>query len=540
MFDLLITGGSLVDGTGTAARVADVGVRQDRIAAVGDLSAAEAERRIDAAGLVVAPGFIDAHAHSDAYLLLEPDAPSKLAQGITTEINGQCGGSAVPRLGRARLSSDWASHVYPQLDGIAQTISRCPSVGPTWTTVASYRALYDAVRPALNTVQFIGHNTLRAGVMGYEPRAADPADLQAMRLNLEQALDEGGWGLSTGLLYQPGKYAEEGEIAALARAAAAHGGLYATHMRSEGGRLLESIDEVLDLARRTGIRAQISHLKTSGPANWHKIDAALERIDAARADGVAVHSDRYPYTASGTDLDVVLPDWASAGGRDVILANLRDPAARARIADELNASGRDWASVMIGGGWSETVRACSGRTLADAADALGLSPGETVCRFVEADETRTGAFFFGMCVENLRRIYAQPWVMPGSDASLRAPWGPLGQDHPHPRAYGTMPRYLRLMTGGEPGFAALCGLEEAVRRMTALPAQAFGLRDRGVLRAGAYADLAVFDPKSFTDSATYAQPHQFAHGMRHVIVNGACSYSEGTFTGARRGRFLER
>ncbi len=540
MFDLLITGGSLVDGTGTAARVADVGVRQDRIAEIGDLSAAEAQRRIDAAGLIVAPGFIDAHAHSDAYLLLEPDAPSKLAQGITTEINGQCGGSAVPRLGRARLSSDWASHVYPQLDGIAQTISRCPSVGPTWITVASYRALFDAVRPALNTVQFIGHNTLRAGVMGYEPRAADPADLQAMRLNLEQALDEGGWGLSTGLLYQPGKYAEEGEIAALARAAAAHGGLYATHMRSEGGRLLESIDEVLDLVRRTGIRSQISHLKTSGPANWHKIDAALERIDAARADGVAVHSDRYPYTASGTDLDVVLPDWASAGGRDVILANLRDPAARARIADELNASGRDWASVMIGGGWSETVRACSGRTLADAADALGLSPGETVCRFVEADETRTGAFFFGMCVENLRRIYAQPWVMPGSDASLRAPWGPLGQDHPHPRAYGTMPRYLRLMTGGEPGFAALCGLEEAVRRMTALPAQAFGLRDRGVLRAGAYADLAVFDPKSFTDSATYAQPHQFAHGMRHVIVNGALSFSEGHFTGVRRGRFLER
>lgn len=540
MFDILIAGGTLVDGTGAAARVADVGVRQDRIAAVGDLSAAEAERRLDAAGLVVAPGFIDVHSHSDAYLLLEPDAPSKLAQGITTEINGQCGGSATPRLGRARLSSDWASHAYPQRDDASQSVSRCASAGPTWTTVASYRALFDAVRPALNTVQFIGHNTLRAGVMGYEPRAADPANLQAMCRNLEQALDEGGWGLSTGLLYQPGKYAEAEEIDALARAAAARGGLYATHMRSEGGRLLESIDEVLDLARRTGIRAQISHLKTSGPANWYKIDAALERIDAARADGVVVHSDRYPYTASGTDLDVVLPDWASAGGRDAILANLGDPAARARIMDELNGSGRDWASVMIGGGWSETVRSFSGRTLADAADALGLTPGETVCRFVEADETRTGAFFFGMCMENLRRIYAQPWVMPGSDASLRAPWGPLGQDHPHPRAYGTMPRYLRLMTGGEPGFAALCGLEEAVRRMTALPAQMFGLRDRGVLHAGAYADLAVFDPKSFTDTATYAQPHRFASGMRHVIVNGALSYSEGRFTSTRRGRFLDR
>ena len=540
MFDILIAGGTLVDGTGAAAHVADVGVRQDRIAAIGDLSEAEAARRIDAAGWVVAPGFIDAHAHSDAYLLLEPDAPSKLAQGITTEINGQCGGSAAPRLGRARLSSDWASHAYPQRDDASQTVSRCASAGPTWTTVASYRALFDAVRPALNTVQFIGHNTLRAGVMGYEPRAAGPADLQAMCRNLEQALDEGGWGLSTGLLYQPGKYAEEEEIDALARAAAARGGMYATHMRSEGGRLTESIDEVLELVRRTGIRAQLSHLKTSGPANWHKIDAALERIDAARADGLVVHSDRYPYVAAGTDLDVVLPDWASAGGRDAILANLRDPAARARIADELNGSGRNWASVMIGGGWSETVRAFSGRTLADAADALDLTPGETVCRFVEEDETRTGAFFFGMCMENLRRIYAQPWVMPGSDASLRAPWGPLGQDHPHPRAYGTMPRYLRLMTGGEPGFAALCGLEEAVRRMTALPAQVFGLHDRGVLRAGTYADLTVFDPKNFTDTATYGQPHRFASGMRHVIVNGALSYSEGHFTGQRRGRFLDR
>lgn len=540
MFDILIAGGTLVDGTGAAAHVADVGVRQDRIAAIGDLSEAEAARRIDAAGWVVAPGFIDAHAHSDAYLLLEPDAPSKLAQGITTEINGQCGGSAAPRLGRARLSSDWASHAYPQRDDASQTVSRCASAGPTWTTVASYRALFDAVRPALNTVQFIGHNTLRAGVMGYEPRAAGPADLQAMCRNLEQALDEGGWGLSTGLLYQPGKYAEEEEIDALARAAAARGGMYATHMRSEGGRLTESIDEALELVRRTGIRAQLSHLKTSGPANWHKIDAALERIDAARADGLVVHSDRYPYVAAGTDLDVVLPDWASAGGRDAILANLRDPAARARIADELNGSGRNWASVMIGGGWSETVRAFSGRTLADAADALDLTPGETVCRFVEADETRTGAFFFGMCMENLRRIYAQPWVMPGSDASLRAPWGPLGQDHPHPRAYGTMPRYLRLMTGGEPGFAALCGLEEAVRRMTALPAQVFGLHDRGVLRAGTYADLTVFDPKNFTDTATYGQPHRFASGMRHVIVNGALSYSEGHFTGQRRGRFLDR
>jgi len=406
--------------------------------------------------------------------------------------------------------------------------------------VADYRELLAAVRPAINTVQFIGHNTLRAGVMGYAPRAATSDELHQMERRLDQALDEGGWGLSTGLLYQPGKYAAAAEVEALARAAAAKGGMYATHMRSEGDRLLESITDVLTLARATGIQVQISHLKTSGKDNWGKLEEALALMNNARAEGLNVQSDRYPYTAAGTDLDVVLPDWASAGGRDAILKNVRDPAARARIEGELNGSGRDWSTVMIGGGWSETVRAFSGRTLAEAAEALGLTPGETVCRFVDADDTRTGAFFFGMCEANLHRIYGEPWIMPGSDASLRAPWGPLGQDHPHPRAYGTMPRFLRLLTGRVEGFAKICGLEEAVRRMTSLPAQTFGLCGRGELKAGAFADIVVFGEAEFGDLATYAQPHQFASGVHQVVVNGAVSFDSGRFTGERRGRFLER
>ena len=537
-FDLIIRGGRVADGTGSPARGADVGIAGGRIAAIGDLAAASAPREIDASGSVVAPGFIDVHAHSDAYLLIEPDAPSKLAQGVTTEVNGQCGGSAVPRLGQARLSSDWASQTYPS--HTSQGVRISPAPGPTWSTVADYRALFDAVRPAINTVQFIGHNTLRSGVMGYEPRAATPDEVREMQRRLEQALDEGGWGLSTGLLYQPGKYAAGEEVTALARTAAAKGGMYATHMRSEGDQLLESIGDVLRLSRATGIQAQISHLKTSGKANWHKVDAALALLNAARAEGVNVQADRYPYTAAGTDLDVVLPDWASAGGRDAILANLREPETRKRIEDELNGEARDWATVMIGGGWSEDVRAFSGRTVAEAAGVLGLTPGATVCRFIDLDDTRTGAFFFGMCEANLRRIYGEPWIMPGSDASVRAPWGPLGKDHPHPRAYGTMPRYLRLMTGRVEGFAKLCGFEEAVRRMTSLPAQTFGIRDRGVLKAGAYADITVFDEAAFCDTATYAQPHQFATGMRQVIVNGAVSFDSGRFTGERRGQFLER
>ena len=538
IFDLIIRGGRVVDGTGAAERIADVGVANERIAVVGDLAGASAVRVIDAAGAVVAPGFIDAHSHSDAYLLLEPDAPSKLAQGVTTEVNGQCGGSGVPRLGQARLSSDWASQTYPSHTSGGVRMSDHP--GPTWTTVADYRELFDVVRPAINTVQFIGHNTLRAGVMGYEPRVATPDALREMQRRLEQALDEGGWGLTTGLLYQPGKYATEAEVEALTRTAAAKGGMYATHMRSEGDRLLESIEDVLNLSRATGVQVQISHLKTSGKANWGKVESALAILNAARAEGVNVQSDRYPYTAAGTDLDVVLPDWASAGGRDAILKNVRDAAARQRIEDELNGEAREWATVMIGGGWSETVRAFSGHTVAEAAAALGLTPGETVCRFIDADDTRTGAFFFGMCEANLHRIYGEPWIMPGSDASLRAPWGPLGKDHPHPRAYGTMPRFLRLLTGRVEGFAKICGLEEAVRRMTSLPAQTFGICDRGELKVGAFADIVVFDEAEFSETATYAQPHQFASGVRQVIVNGAVSFDSGRFTGERRGRFLER
>lgn len=537
-FDLIIRGGRVVDGTGAPERRADVGVAGDRVADVGDLSAVRAAREFDAAGLVVAPGFIDAHAHSDAYLLLEPDAPSKLSQGVTTEVNGQCGGSAVPRLGQARLSSDWASQRYPSHTSGGVRIAE--EVGPTWTTVASYRELFDAVRPAVNTVQFIGHNTLRAGVMGYEPRVATADEVREMARRLEQALDEGGRGLTTGLLYQPGKYAADAEVESLARAAAARGGMYATHMRSEGDRLLESIEDVLNLSRAAGIQVQISHLKTSGKSNWGKVEAALALINAARAEGVNVQSDRYPYTAAGTDLDVVLPDWASAGGRDAILANVRDPGVRPRIVNALNGEPRDWSAVMIGGGWSVEVRAFSGRTVAEAALELGLTPGETVCRFIDLDDTRTGAFFFGMCEANLRRIYGEPWVMPGSDASVRAPWGPLGKDHPHPRAYGTMPRFLRLMTGRAEGGAKICGLEEAVRRMTGLPAATFGLRDRGVLKTGACADIAVFDEAAFRDTATYAAPHSFATGLRLVVVNGAVSYEGGRFTGVRRGRFLTR
>ena len=531
-----IANGLVVDGTGAPAFRGDVLLEGDRIAAVEPSAAAETHPGdVDATGCVVSPGFIDAHSHSDAYLLLEPDAPSKLSQGITTEINGQCGGSVAPRYGEARLSGDWAQLLGERL---------------VWRSLAEYRAALEAARPAINTVQFIGHNTLRSSVIGYAGVRATPETLRAMQELLARELDDGGWGLTTGLIYQPGRYSDAAEVVALAQTAAAHGGLYATHMRSEGDRILEAIDEVLELVRATGIRAEISHLKTSGRRNWGKIDAVLGKMQRAVDEGLLLGSDRYPFCAAGTDLDIVLPDWAQEGAAAAECVRLADPALRARIVAEIDASDRDWSTVMVGGTWSEFTRPMGGRRvtdiLADAA-AFGLPPGTTagelVCRMLAADRCLTGGFFFGMSEANLRRIYACPWIVPGSDASLRAPWGPLGKDHPHPRAYGTMPAFFRLLTGREAfadGGRLGFGLEETVARMTGVPARRFGLRGRGVLARGNFADVAVWRPDGFRNAATYERPHAFCTGVERVYVNGALAYSGGVFTHAGSGRFLER
>ena len=483
---------------------------------------------IDASGCIVSPGFIDAHAHSDAYLVLEPDAPSKISQGVTTEINGQCGGSVAPRYGEARLSSDWAALLGERL---------------TWRSLAEYRTVLEAAKPAINTIQFVGHNTLRSSVVGYAGRAATPDELKEMQRLLAESLDAGGWGLTTGLIYQPGKYSTPEEVVALAKVAAERGGLYATHMRSEGDRILEAIDEVIDLVKATGIRAEISHLKTSGKRNWHKIDAVLEKIENAIGDGLLLGSDRYPFCAAGTDLDIVLPDWAQEGAAPAEMARLADPATRAKIVAEINASDRDWSTVMIGGTWSESTKPFSGQSVSEILSRTSRmsqssrnlsSPGELICRILELDGCKTGAFFFGMSEDNLDKILSRPWIVPGSDASLRAPWGPLGADHPHPRAYGTMPEFYRRVR------ALGVSREEAIVRMTSVPARRFGIAGRGVIEKGAFADLAIWKEDEFSSSATYVEPHQFSSGVKAVLVNGAVSYTEGKFSGNRAGRFLER
>ena len=544
----LIKNGTIIDGQGTLAFVGDVLVEDDRIVEVipaGELQnfkTSEPQNLIDASGLIVSPGFIDAHTHSDAYLVIEPDAPSKVTQGITTEINGQCGGSVAPRYGEARLSSDWAAVLGGRL---------------TWRSLAEYREVLAAAKPAVNTVQFIGHNTLRSSVIGYAARAAGDEDLREMSRLLDESLDAGGWGLTTGLIYQPGKYSTPAEVVALAKVAAAKGGYYATHMRSEGDNILEAIDEVIELVKATGIRAEISHLKTSGRKNWHKIDAVLDKIEGAMSEGLLLGSDRYPYCAAGTDLDVVLPDWAQEGGAPAELARLQIANLRSQIIEEINALDRDWSTVMIGGTWAEENKRYSGKTVAEI---LGLetldfrpglassvssplkssvlslksSPGELITSILLADGCKTGAFFFGMSEENLAKIYSRPWIVPGSDASLRAPWGPLGKDHPHPRAYATMPEFYRRVRAL--GFSR----EETVARMTSVIADRFGIRGRGRIEKGAYADLVIWNEAEFKAKATFTDPHQFTGGVKAVMTNGVISYCDGKFTGNRGGRFLER
>lgn len=553
---LIIQNGLIVDGSGKPGFYGDVVVEGDKIVDIIKPQRAQSSQRnwgsapdpktlcdplrslwqkqnskaatIDASGCIVSPGFIDAHAHSDAYLVLEPDAPSKISQGITTEINGQCGGSVAPRYGEARLSGDWATLLGSRL---------------TWRSLAEYRTVLEAAKPAINTIQFVGHNTLRSSVVGYAGRAATSDELKEMQRLLAESLDAGGWGLTTGLIYQPGKYSTPEEVVALAKVAAERGGFYATHMRSEGDRILEAIDEVIDLVKATGIRAEISHLKTSGKRNWHKIDAVLEKIENAIGDGLLLGSDRYPFCAAGTDLDIVLPDWAQEGAAPAEMARLADPATRAKIVAEINASDRDWSTVMIGGTWSESTKPFSGQSVSEILSRTSRlsqssrnlsSPGELICRILELDGCKTGAFFFGMSEDNLDKILSRPWIVPGSDASLRAPWGPLGADHPHPRAYGTMPEFYRRVR------ALGVSREDAIARMTSVPARRFGIAHRGVIEKGAFADIAIWKEDEFASKATYVEPHQFSSGVKAVVVNGAVSYADGKFSANRTGRFLER
>ncbi len=522
IFDVVLTGADVYDGLGNPGRRVDVGCVGDRIVAVEDLSRAEARERIDLTGYVLCPGFIDVHSHSDVYALIEPSGASKITQGVTTEVVGNCGASAAPLFGAYKLPADWAMHPHPG----------------KWSTVAEYRDLVDEVRPAVNMALLIGHNTLRAGTVGYEGRPATADELQTMRDRLRAGLADGAIGFSTGLIYIPGTFAPRTEVEELAKVVAEEDGIYTSHMRSEGAGLLEAIEETIGYGRVSGARVQVSHLKTSGRENWHKIDAALDLIRQARdREGIEVAADRYPYIAACTDLDILLPDWALDDGHVAILARVRDADTRARMREEMLAS-RDadyWDTVTVGSTHHDETRPFKGMPLRQAAEKLGIEPVDAVFYIIERDELKTTGIFFGMSEDNMWKIFAEPYVMVGSDGSIHSPDGPLSRNHPHPRAYGSFPRFLRnVLDNGK------MDLAEAIRKMTGLPASQFHFNDRGILAKGYQADCVAFKRDQVRDRADFVNPHQLSEGIDLVLVNGVVTVRDGKITGDRAGRFVGR
>ncbi|HJU86608.1 MAG TPA: D-aminoacylase [Gemmatimonadota bacterium] len=527
--DLLVRGGTIVDGSGAPGFRADLAISADRIAAIGeDLGAAR--DTIDATDLVVAPGFIDMLGHSEFRLLADGRAISKIFQGVTTEITGEV--SSVVPVSEA-TKAERAAEIAPW------------GVEIDWEDLDGYLARLERQGTAINLGTWVGLSTLRVWGVGWEDRPATAAEMDAMRGALARAMDAGAFGLSSGLIYAPGRYASTDEIVELARVVAERGGFYATHMRSEGARLIEAIDEAVAIGERSGAPVLIHHLKASGKSNWGKMEEAIARIEAARARGIDVMASVYPYVASSTGLDQVLPDWVTEGGTDATLARLADPALRDSLEAELSGRTRsgDWTLGTSSGGPSgiqisdvvtDSLERYEGMRLDRVAAERGQSAAAAVIDLLVADSLRTAAIYFSMSEEDLALALRQPWVMIGGDAGIRALDGPLSTDQPHPRAYGTFPRVL-CRYSREMG---LFPLEEAVRKMTSLPAARAGLADRGVLEPGRYADVVVFDPETVCDRATFETPKRLAVGVAHVIVNGEPVLRDGDPTDELPGRGL--
>jgi N-acyl-D-amino-acid deacylase len=528
MLDLKIEGGMVIDGTGAPGWRADVGVRDDTIVAVGDLSGEPAGRHVRALGKTVTPGFIDVHSHSDWRLWGNRRAESKIRQGVTTEVVGNCGFSPAP------ASAEFLDDLR------AFALSLPPGLDFRWRSMGEYLRAFESEGTALNVVHLIGHGTLRIAAMGFARRPPTAVELTLMQRLLAEGMEAGAWGLSTGLIYAPGSFATTEEIVAVAAAAAPARGLYASHIRGEGATLLAAVGEAIRVGRETGMPVQISHIKASGRPNWGLVTGALGLVEAARAEGLDVMADVYPYTASSTTLRTLLPDWALEGGVEAMLARLRDPDARARMRQEIEAppSGQSIADRM---GWDNVmISSCGrrkdaeGRRLSEIAAAQGRDPIDAAFALLEDEGGQGYMILFQLDEADVRRALGHPLVMIGSDGSALAPYGEMARSKPHPRSYGTFPRVL----GAYARDARLLSLQEAVHKMTGLPARRFGLGDRGVIRVGARADLVVFDAALVADRATYEDPHRYPAGIEHVIVNGRLAVRDGEHSGNLPGRVL--
>ncbi len=525
-FDLLIRGGRIVDGTGSPWYRGDVAIRGGRIAAVGLLAGARARDTVDATGLVVAPGFIDMLGHSEYPLLRDGRAISKITQGITSEVTGE------------------VTSVVPVNENTLRELAPATRQRVTWRDLDGYFEALERARPAINLGTFVTVGSVRRYVMGDADRAPTPEELERMRGLVAEAMQDGAMGLSTGLIYAPASFARTEEIVELARVAARYGGGYATHMRSEGERLVEAIQEAIRIGEEAGTWVQIHHLKASGRANWGKMRQAVATIEAARARGVDVSADQYPYPASGTGLDAIIPNWAHAGGTDSLLARLAHPETRARIRRELTAGGTDWQigassggpnGVMIAGVGTDSLKKYQGMRLDEVARARGQEVADALFDLLLADRANTSAIYFSMSEEDIEHAMRQPWVSVGIDAGARAADSTV-TGKPHPRAYGSFPRILCRYVRER----KVIPLEDAVRKFTALPAARVGLDDRGVIKEGMYADVTIFNPDTVCDRATFEDPVRTPVGIEHVLVNGVPVVRNGQVTGARPGRALRR
>ncbi len=531
-FDVVIRGGDLLDGSGAPARRMDVGVRGDTIAAIGDLSTAAGRRTIDAAGLVVSPGFIDMHSHSDYPVLVDGRALSKVTQGVTTELLGESD-SAGPVLGPVRQERETS------LADLGLVLD--------WSTLQSYFARVERQQVSVNLLSSVAAGTLRAGVMGFDDRPATPGELLRMAELVEEAMQQGAVGLSSGLIYPPNSYASTEELIALARVAARHGGIYVTHIRNEGDRLLQALQEAIRIGREAGIPVEVLHFKRSSVRlaageESGTIREAAALLEEAQRDGVRIYADVYPYAASATTLSTRLPDWVLEGGTDRLLERLRSPETRTRIRAELDVllsrgvAGATPETILLSRTPYEPHRQLQGRRLTEIARELGQSASDAMIELIEKGDNRVGAVFFSMREEDVEFALTRPWTTIGSDGSALAPEGILALSSPHPRSYGTFPRVLGRYVRERQALT----LPEAIRKMTSLAASRLGLADRGTLAAGWKADIVVFDSTTILDRATFEAPHQLSTGVRWLLVNGEIVIEDGRHTGATPGRILRR
>lgn len=528
--DLLIANGLIVDGRGGEPYRGAVAVAEGRVIAIGPrLDAIDAARTVDAGGLVVAPGFINVLSWAPDSLLHDGRGLSDIRQGVTLEIFGE-GDSYGP------LSPQSRAEMLKTQGDIRYDVG--------WTTLGEFLDFLVAKGVSPNVASFVGAATVRIHELGYADRAPTAAELARMQDLVRDAMREGALGVGSALIYAPGAYAGTGELTALARAAGESGGGYISHIRSEGDRLLEALDELIGIARDAGVHGEVHHLKAAGQSNWHKMPLAIERIEAARAAGVGISANMYTYTAAATGLDAAMPPWVQEGGLDGWVARLRDPATARRVAAQMRAPGKDWENlyfaagsadnVLLAGFRSEALKPLTGKTLAQVARARGVTPEEAAIALVVEDHSRVSTAYFLMSDDNVRLGLSQPWVSIDSDEGALAPEGVFLRSNNHPRAYGSFARFLGKYVREE----RVATLPEAIRRLTRLPAENWKLRDRGCLDRDCHADIVVFDPGTIADHATFGQPREFATGVVHVFVNGVQVLENGEHTGATPGQVV--